>query len=64
MVDYSRQVQIRIIKVDGVEHCFTRPGYYYRKSASGYERISKEKWEEALSYTYMDEKSAITDSAG
>ncbi len=59
MVDYNRQVQIKIVKVDGVEHCCTRPGYYYRKAAVGYERISQEEWEEAMSYSYMDDKSPV-----
>lgn len=48
MADYTRQIQIKIIKVDGIEYCCTRPGYYYRKAAVGHERISQEEWEEAL----------------
>lgn len=48
MADYTRQIQIKIIKVDGIEYCCTRPGYYYRKAAIGHERISQEEWEEAL----------------
>jgi hypothetical protein len=63
MVDYNRQVQIRIVKVDGIEYCCTRPGYYYKKAAVGHERISQEEWEEALAWAsdMPEEKSSKTD---
>ena len=63
MVDYNRQVQIRIVKVDGIEYCCTRPVYYYKKAAVGHERISQEEWEEALAWAsdMPEEKSSKAD---
>ncbi|MCR4991716.1 MAG: hypothetical protein K6A45_01585 [Lachnospiraceae bacterium] len=64
MADYTRQIQIKFIKVDGVEYCCTRPGYYYRKSAVGHERITQAEWEEALVWaSEMPEPEKTTEPA-